>query len=545
MTTTDTATTALAVLPIDAITVREGWNPRSADDDIERDQLTESIRAQGILQPLLVERTDDGPVLIDGHRRLAAAQAAGLIEVPVIERTGEDGDAPQLAAALAANMRRRGLDPIEEARAYERATQAGWPQRRIAEAVGCSPRHVSQRLRLLRLPDAVQEAIGAGSLPLAAMPVVETIATVAPAVADAVAAALGTGALTAAKLTEHPEGALGELAQSEDHGERPTLVAVPGYQDLGALVLAADLAARAEAAGVQGVSFSAEDMDAARAFGCLIEFAGGEDRYWRRGFVADAAFLADRVALHVERAEERARQEAECRAAAAVPSGEDAGGGDAPSESDEERRRRERQEATENRRTARLANLDLGRRALLAYDEPPEVTMQMARAVVLVALHHHAQDAAQGLRLTHERLQRTETTTTKAGATRERVRYPERHEAEEALVEWIEGARTPAQLVGRAVQALLGAFYADQAALPQSERRPSVVPGRYGGGIAAGLSALMDALARDVLPERLAAQVRERDAWRGEAQAADTADVGPDDTGGVDEPDAAEHAEAA
>ncbi|MGD9734749.1 MAG: ParB/RepB/Spo0J family partition protein [Solirubrobacterales bacterium] len=512
MTTTDTTeanATILAVLPIDEVRVREGWNPRTADDDVERDQLTESVRVQGILQPLLVERTDEGPVLIDGHRRLAAARVAGLTEVPVIERSGEDGDAPQLAAALAANMRRRGLDPIEEARAYERATQAGWPQRRIAEAVGCSPRHVSQRLRLLRLPDAVQEAIGAGALPLSAVPVVETIAAVAPTVADAVAAGLVGGAITAAELTEHPEGALSELGQAEDDGERPTLVAVPGYQDLGALALDADLTARAEAAGVHGVSFFAEDMDAARAFGCLIEFAGGEDRYWRRGFVADAAWLADRVALHVERVEERARQEAERRAADRIGGEEDATEESAPSESDEERRRRERQEATENRRAARLANLDLGRRALLAYDEPSEVTMQMARAVVLVALHHHAQDAAQGLRLTHERLQRTETTTTKAGASRERVRYPERHEAEAALAEWIEGARTPAQLLGRAVQALVGAFYADQEALPQSERRGADVPGRYGGGIAAGLPTVMDALARDVLPERLAARLRE------------------------------------
>lgn len=71
MTTSDTTTTTLAVLPTDAITVREGWNPRTADD-IERDQLIESVRAQGILQPLLVERTEEGPVLIDGHRRLAA-----------------------------------------------------------------------------------------------------------------------------------------------------------------------------------------------------------------------------------------------------------------------------------------------------------------------------------------------------------------------------------------------------------------------------------------------------------------------------------------
>ncbi|MGE4178148.1 MAG: ParB/RepB/Spo0J family partition protein [Thermoleophilia bacterium] len=508
---TDTTTpTALAVLPIDAIRVRDGWNPRSGDDEAEHRALTDSVRAQGILQPLLVERTDDGMVLLDGHRRLAAARAAGITHVPVIERSGEDGEAPQLAAALAANMRRRGLDPIEEARAYERATTAGWPQRRIAEAVGCSPRHVSQRLRLLRLPGRVQESIGEGMLPLSAVPTVETIAAVAPAVADALAAALATGTITAAEISDHPESALAELAQTEDGEEHPTLVAVPGYHDLGSLTLPDDLAARAETAGVHGVSFSADDMDAARAFGCLIEFTSGEDRYWRRGFVADVAWVADRVALHIERAEERTREQAERSRTVPAANGPDApGDADRPSESDEDRRRRERQEATENRRAARLANLDLGRRALLAYDEPAEITMPIAQAVVLVALHHHAQDAAQALRLTHERLQRTETTTTKAGATRERVRYPERHEAEAALLEWIEGARTPAQLIGRAVQALVGAFYADQEALPQSERRPATMPGRYGGGIAAGLPAVMDGLARQVLPERLAARLRE------------------------------------
>ncbi|MGE0027249.1 MAG: ParB/RepB/Spo0J family partition protein [Thermoleophilia bacterium] len=507
---TDTTTTTLAVLPIDAISVREGWNPRSGDDEVEHRALTDSVRAQGILQPLLVERTEEGAVLLDGHRRLAAARAAGITEVPVIERTGEDGEAPQLAAALAANMRRRGLDPIEEARAYERAAKAGWPQRRIAEAVGCSPRHVSQRLRLLRLPDRVQEAIGEGALPLSAVPTVETIAAVAPAVADALAASLVVGNITAAEVSDHPESALAELAQTEDGEEHPTLVAVPGYQDVRALALPADLAARAEAAGVHGVSFSADDMDAARAFGCLIEFTSGEDRYWRRGFVADAAWVADRVALHVERAEERTREQAERSPTGTAADGPDApGDADRPSESDEDRRRRERQEAKENRRAARLANLDLGRRALLAYDEPAEITMQMAQAVVLVALHHHAQDTAQALRLTHERLQRTETTTTKAGATRERVRYPDRHEADAALAEWIEGARTPAQLVGRAVQALVGAFYVDEEALPQSERRPATMPGRYGGGIAAGLPTVMDALAREVLPERLAARLRE------------------------------------
>jgi ParB/RepB/Spo0J family partition protein len=519
------AAMTLAVLPPGEINVREDWNPRTGDDEAERDQLVESVRAQGLLQPLLVERTDEGVVLIDGHRRLAAARAAGLTTVPVIERAGEEGDAPQLAAALAANMRRRGLDPIEEARAYLRATEAGWPQRRIAEAVGCSPRHVSQRLRLLRLPDGVQAAIGAGALPLAAVATVETIAAVAPAVADAVAAALVGGSIGAADLAAHPEGVLEELAHSRDDEPTATLVALPGHRDLGALPLDAELRERAEAAGLHGVSLSAEDLDAARAFGCLIEFPGGEDRYWRRGYAADAGWLADRVRLHVERAEEHARQEAERRsedararaeraAADARERGEDpeAASAAALDESETQRRARERAEAAEDRRSARLANLDLGRRALLAYDEPEAITLDMARAVALTALHNHQAEAARGLALCHERLQATETRTTKAGAVRERVTYPDVHEAEQALVEWIEAARTAEQVIGRAIQALALAWFADQAALPRSERRPAELPGRWGGGVAAALPPLVTGLVRPVLPERMAAHLRSDDA---------------------------------
>ncbi len=77
MTTTHdpSAPGVLATLPPDEIIVREGWNPRAGDDEAEHQALTDSVRVQGILQPLLVERTEDGAVLIDGHRRLAACEA--------------------------------------------------------------------------------------------------------------------------------------------------------------------------------------------------------------------------------------------------------------------------------------------------------------------------------------------------------------------------------------------------------------------------------------------------------------------------------------
>ncbi len=525
--TEETTASTLAVLDIDQITTREGWNPRTHDDEAEHEALTASVRAQGILQPLLVDRADAGPVLIDGHRRLAAARAAGLTAVPVIERTGDEGEAAQLAAALAANLRRRGLDPIEEARAYARATEAGWPQRRIAEAVGCSRRHVSERLRLLRLPESVTEAISDGALTLASVPRIEAVAAVSAPVAEGLMAALREGTATAAELTERPDVVLAELVGR--HATGLVLASLPGYLDLSALLdpeTDTDLSVRAEAAGVSGVHLTAEDLDAARAYGCLIEFTEREDSYWRRGWVADAAWLTDRVRLHVDRFEQRAaererddagrraaddRARAERAAREAEARGEDpeAAAASVAAESEDERRARERAEAAEDRRSARLANLDLGRRALLAFDEPQAITLEMARALALAALHHHQAEAARGLALCHERLQTTETRTTKAGATREKVTYAEPDEAERALVEWIEGARTPEQVIGRALQALALGWFADQAALPRSERRPAVLPGRWGGGIAAGLPAVATELVRPVLPERIAAQLRE------------------------------------
>ena len=519
MTTTDTPATmeaALAVLPIEAVTVREGWNPRTGDDAAEHQALTDSVRAQGILQPLLVERTDAGPVLIDGHRRLTAARAAGLTSVPVIERGGEEGDAAQLAAALAANLRRRGLDPIEEARAYQRATEAGWPQRRIAEAVGCSRRHVSERLRLLRLPEAATQAISEGVLMLAAVPRVEAVAAVSVPVADALVAVLREGHATSGDLAERPDAVLGELARRG--GEGPLLTLLPGHIDLAELLdpdTDGELIGRVEAAGVRGVHLTVEDLDAARAYGCLIEFPQADDAYGRRGWVADRTWLTDRVRLHIEEIAERRAAEEEARAeqvgTKATAQGEDpeAAAAAVATESDTERRARERAEAADDRRSARLANLDLGRRALLAYDEPEAITIEMARAVALTALHHHQAEAARGLALCHERLHNFETRTTKAGASRQKVSYAAPEEAERALTEWIEGARTPEQVLGRTLQALALAWFADQAALPRSTRRPAIVPGRYGGVVAAGLDGLVTALVRPVLPERIAASLRE------------------------------------
>ena len=422
-----------------------------------------------------------------------------------MRRSSRPRSRPTCAAAGSTRSRRRAPTSAPP--------EAGWPQRRIAEAVGCSPRHVSAAPS-----PAAPARVGAGGdrrrgrCRLSAVPTVETIAAVAPAVADAVAAALATGTLTAAELTEHPEGALAELAQSGDDGERPTLVALPGYQDLGALALDADLAARAEAAGVHGVSFSAEDMDAARAFGCLIEFAGGEDRYWRRGFVADAAWLADRVrpARRARRGARRARRPSVARRHApraarraratrrppervrrGAPPPRAPGGHREPA-----RARAWRTSTSGGGRFSPTTSRPRSRcrwRARSCWSPSTTTPRTPPRGFASPT------SACSAPRRPPPRRARRASGSTTPSATRPRRRSSS-------------GSRGRARRhssSGARCRRCVGAFYADQEALPQSERRPADVPGRYGGGIAAGLPALMDALAREVLPERLAARLRE------------------------------------
>jgi ParB/RepB/Spo0J family partition protein len=105
-------------------------------------------------------------VIVMGHRRAAAARAAGLEEVPAVVRDDLAG-APALAAMIAENMHRAGLEPLAEAGAMGELARLGWSQRAIAAEIGCSQAHVSKRLTLLDLPAAARDAVAAGRLPVA------------------------------------------------------------------------------------------------------------------------------------------------------------------------------------------------------------------------------------------------------------------------------------------------------------------------------------------------------------------------------------------
>jgi ParB family chromosome partitioning protein len=145
----------LVEIPLDKLRPN-ARQPRSHFDETELTELADSIRRDGVLQPVLVRalRDGEGYELIAGERRWRAARIAGLDAVPAVVREADDRQA--LALALVENVVRADLDPIEEARAYARLTdEMGLTQGEVAQAVGRSRVSVTNAMRLLDLPDDV------------------------------------------------------------------------------------------------------------------------------------------------------------------------------------------------------------------------------------------------------------------------------------------------------------------------------------------------------------------------------------------------------
>ena len=139
--------------------------PRRAVDDAKLEELAQSIRAHGVIQPIVVTRRagEAGFEIIAGERRWRAAQRAGLLRVPVVVR--DVSRTKRLEVALIENIQREDLNPIEEAAAYGRlADEFGMTQQQIAEAVGKERATVANYQRLLGLPAAVQADVAAGRL---------------------------------------------------------------------------------------------------------------------------------------------------------------------------------------------------------------------------------------------------------------------------------------------------------------------------------------------------------------------------------------------
>ncbi|HHH26867.1 MAG TPA: ParB/RepB/Spo0J family partition protein [Polyangiaceae bacterium] len=152
-------------VPVEALVPGEA-QPRERFDAAALERLAASIRAQGVLQPILVRPLGPGRYeIVAGERRWRAARMAGLREVPVIAL--ERDDAGAATAALVENLQREGLDPLEAAEGIARLMREhGMRQREVAEALGLSREHVAHLLRLLRLEPTARRLVAEGALTL-------------------------------------------------------------------------------------------------------------------------------------------------------------------------------------------------------------------------------------------------------------------------------------------------------------------------------------------------------------------------------------------
>ena len=137
--------------------------PRTHFNETELRELSESIKAHGVLQPLLVRKQGDGFEIIAGERRYQAAKLAGLTEVPVTIK--EADDQAVLEMALIENLQRSDLNPIEEAKGYKQLIKtSGMTQEALSKAVSKSRSTITNSLRLLDLPQQVQDFLYNGKL---------------------------------------------------------------------------------------------------------------------------------------------------------------------------------------------------------------------------------------------------------------------------------------------------------------------------------------------------------------------------------------------
>ncbi len=149
-------------IPLEKI-VPNPHQPRLHFDEARLDELAQSIREHGVLQPLVVSRVGDGYEIIAGERRFQAAKRAGLAAVPVVVRSATEQE--KLELAIIENIQRHNLNPIEEAKAYLRLLdEFGMQQESVAKKMGKSRSAVANTLRLLHLPIEIQRAVAEGKI---------------------------------------------------------------------------------------------------------------------------------------------------------------------------------------------------------------------------------------------------------------------------------------------------------------------------------------------------------------------------------------------
>lgn len=472
MSTTQLPTPELA---IDKVRVEEGFNARTRGDEAALRRLAASIERDGVVEPLLVAAEDSGEArLIAGHRRLAAAKLAGLKRVPVAYYEGERAR----QVSLVENFHREDLDAIDAGRGLKAiAEELGLTKPQLAEQVDMSVTWVSERLRLLDLPEGAQEMIAAGIVPVEAERLLRKVAAVSPRVAECVCVAAKRHDVAPSDFVRVFDQLL-QLTCEGRFAEKPTMI------DVRRMTVSRVIADRSERAELTErvnaldryltsedpqVRLAEPEIDAARAAGCLIEHEVDNGGFATvAAYITDAELAADLLRRAVDRKEAEARKHAEEEAAWRSRNGRL----DGTPEEQTEQRKAQRQQAKLDAAAARTFNENLGRNLLNRRGKGTRRQHGLARAKALAAvvLADNRELAASGLRLVLPQLQEVEVRHLKSGGRREKVSYADSDQCLSYLENRIAEARSEAEVNELLADALIAGLLADQAELPRTRR---------------------------------------------------------------------------
>jgi ParB/RepB/Spo0J family partition protein len=509
------------LIPIEKILVMEGFNPRTTfDADAMADMVT-SVKAHGILTPITVRPSgDDSFLLVFGHRRLKAAQDAKLADVPCMVLNGEVAD--PATQALIENVIRANLHPVDEGRALARIRDEHKLKTiaAIARRVGMSSDRVKRTIRYAALDDRVNQAFLDGRLPLYAT--------------DAVCELNKLGPLACAAIVGH--AIENDAAHSED-GHRSwepndvdELVSDPGYyltsnlehlersdewtvlpvaEGFLAVERVPELDQLAEQArGLYNwpwqlndqVRLMQEDLDAALAYGCLVQLQrdeGVSDAY----FITDRPWFVDRVrpkleqaiALGIEKRDNLAKMEAASVATSEGTTAEPPVTPEAKIEAERAKRKAEKEarEALDRSNREFGANLQMK----LAKRKP---TADDLKVLAGLLMYPEGTDNLwkMGWVRVNDELYREEKTDTG----RTRLVELSSNEARKTLYDWVCRPSSPEEVHGRLFQVLSAAAFADHDA---------VVPSRRYANLRAFLPHLLK-VARPALPAALLTDAQKR-----------------------------------
>jgi len=471
-------------VPISKIDVDPKSNVRSHMDEEKLKGLTSTIEVLGVMEAVTVRPKAGGRFdLIAGERRFTAAKRAGLKKVPVT--LGKD-DGRDCLRKLIENLQREDLNPIDTARGYlmVKGEMNLKTNKELAEYTGEDAGSIGAYLRLLTLPEGVQDYIAQGVVPVEAERLLRDIAKVSPRIAECICELAKREKYTSRYFTENFGEVFAKVA-TQKFKDKPTMIPVRGpvvsdmIEGKKARAELADRINAFESHWRQGpdpaVPLIESDVDAARALGCLVEHTTQRNGCATvTAFITDETVAADLALQAVERAEKHAAEVAE---KAAENNAQEL-------ELKKDQRKSAREEAKERKGVAEFFNEALSGKLFKFRDTGNrEQRRKAALSAIALMLTDDNPTLASGLRLVLPSLQKVDVKTLKNGKKKTTITYADKAQCTEELLRRVDSANSIGEGIDVLLEAILAGTLVDENQVAQSKRTPWSAPYRVRGAV--------------------------------------------------------------